>query len=139
MSHTINVLEFLEESAKKYPQKTAFADDKTSISYQDLVEKAKGFGSYLATKIPQNSPVAILGDKSVEAIISFFGCVYAGCFYVPLNTRYPKERITQILDTLDSPEIVIAPPTSSITLFDIKVQFLTWAKSVLREIAPPSL
>ncbi len=107
MSHTINVLEFLEESAKKYPQKTAFADDKISISYQDLVEKAKGFGSYLATKIPQNSPVAILGDKSVEAIISFFGCVYAGCFYVPLNTRYPKERITQILDTLDSPYIVV--------------------------------
>ena len=107
MSHAINVLEYLEESARKYPNKVAFADDKTSITYADLVEKAKGFGSYLASNIPARSPIAILGDKSVEAIVSFFACVYAGCYYVPLNTRYPKERITQILETLDKPSIVV--------------------------------
>ena len=107
MSHAINVLEYLEESARKYPNKVAFADDKVSITYADLVEKAKGFGTFLATKIGPHHPIAILGDKSVDAIVSFFSCVYAGCYYVPLNTRYPKDRITQILTTLDNPAIVV--------------------------------
>ena len=107
MSHAINVLEYLEESARKYPNKVAFADDKVSITYANLVEKAKGFGTFLATKIGPHHPIAILGDKSVDAIVSFFSCVYAGCYYVPLNTRYPKERISQILTTLDNPAIVV--------------------------------
>ncbi|MCR4874335.1 MAG: amino acid adenylation domain-containing protein [Clostridia bacterium] len=107
MRNITNVLEFLENSANNYPDKIAFADDKVSITYKDLVQKARAYGSYLATKVEPTQPIAILGDKSVDSIISFFSCVYAGCFYVPLNTRHPKERIQLILDTLDKPYVIV--------------------------------
>ena len=107
MRNTTNVLEFLENSANNYPDKIAFADDKVSITYKDLVQKARAYGSYLATKVEPTQPIAILGDKSVDSIVSFFSCVYAGCFYVPLNTRHPKERIQLILDTLDKPYVIV--------------------------------
>ena len=107
MRNITNVLEFLENSAQNYPDKIAFADDKTSITYKELVSKARAYGSYLATKVEPTQPIAILGDKSVDSIVSFFSCVYAGCFYVPLNTRHPKERIQLILDTLDKPYVIV--------------------------------
>ena len=107
MGNLTNVLQYLENSEKLFPDKIAFADDKTSITYKELVQKSRAFGSYLATKAEQNSPIAILGDKSVSSIVSFFACVYAGCFYVPLNIRHPKERILNILNTLENPLVVI--------------------------------
>lgn len=36
----------------------------------------------------------------------FMGAVYAGCFYVLLDTKQPAARISQILDILDSNVIV---------------------------------
>ena len=105
----INVLDYLENSAKNYPDKIAFADDKTNVTYKDLVLKAKCFGTYLAKRVQPNNPIAILSDKSVDSIISFFACAYAGCYYVPLNTRHPKERLKTILETLDDAYVVVLP------------------------------
>ncbi len=94
--NNINVLEFLENSASLYPNKVIFADEKTSITYSEFVKKAKSFGSLIASKTKPQSPVAVLGDKSVDAVLSFFSIIYAGCFYVPLNIRHPKERLNSI-------------------------------------------
>ena len=44
--------------------------------------------------------------KSVDTIGMFMGAVYAGCFYVLLDTKQPAARISQILDILDSNVIV---------------------------------
>lgn len=45
-------------------------------------------------------------EKSVDTIGMFMGAVYAGCFYVLLDTKQPAARISQILDILDSNVIV---------------------------------
>ena len=105
--NNINVLEFLENSASLYPNKVIFADEKTSITYSEFVKKAKSFGSLIASKTKPQSPVAVLGDKSVDAVLSFFSIIYAGCFYVPLNIRHPKERLNSILETLDNPYVIV--------------------------------
>ena len=42
-----NVLEFLEESAKRFPDKTAFADENMFLTYSCAVEKAKSAGTYI--------------------------------------------------------------------------------------------
>lgn len=107
MNKNFNVLEYLENSAKKNPDKIAFADEKSSITYLELVNVARKFGTYLSTKVSPQQPIAILSDKSVDTIISFFSVVYAGCFYVPLNVKHPKERIQSILDTLEKPYVIV--------------------------------
>ena len=46
-----NVLDYLKESARKYPDKVAFADIDQSITYEELYRKAQEIGSALASKI----------------------------------------------------------------------------------------
>ena len=61
----INVLEYLEQSAEKYPDKTAFADEENSCTWRELKERADRIGSALAGKVRPNSPIAVWMEKSV--------------------------------------------------------------------------
>jgi amino acid adenylation domain-containing protein len=39
-------------------------------------------------------------EKTPECLAAFFGAVSAGCFYVPLDTKMPADRVRLIFDTL---------------------------------------
>ncbi len=101
-----NVLEWLEQTEKKYPKKIAFCDPKDEISYHELVEKSQCIGSYLVSKIQNNDPVGIYMEKSVISTIGLFGVIYAGGFYSFLDLRQPQHRLKQIENVLQ-PKIVL--------------------------------
>lgn len=92
-----NVLEYLEHSAEKYPDKTAVADMAGSSSYKELLQNSRRIGSSLAAALAPKTPVVVLMDKGVEALTAFMGIVYAGCFYILINPEQPPLRIQQIL------------------------------------------
>lgn len=103
-----NVLDYLEQSAYQYANKVAFVDERGFIRYYQLREYARSIGSYIAkhhTRIRQ--PVAILMRKSGHSVAAFFGVVYSGNFYCPIDETMPEERIRKILDTL-KPGLIIA-------------------------------
>lgn len=102
-----NVLEYLEESAEKYPDKIAFADEFKSCTYTELIKQAQAAGTAIAEKVIPRTPVVVFMEKGVHAIYSFMGTVYAGCFYVLLDPKLPAERLRQIIQTLDA-KIMIA-------------------------------
>lgn len=93
-----NVLEYLEYSAEKYPDKIVVRDSKAECSYKELLYNAKCIGSVLAQIEVPLSPIIVFMDKGVEALTTFMGAVYAGCFYVLINPELPPARIRQILE-----------------------------------------
>ncbi len=101
-----HILEYLEKSAAKYPDKTAFADIENACTYKELQERARRIGSALIKRVPPETPVVVFMDKSVDAIAAFLGIVYAGCFYVMLDTKQPALRLNQIMETLEYPFVV---------------------------------
>ncbi len=105
MSRVKNVLEYLENSARRDPHKIAFADETQSVGYAELVRRARGMATSIARLVPPRTPVAVLGEKNIHTLCAFFACVYAGCFYVPLNPRHPAERRQKILSALGEPLI----------------------------------
>ena len=50
-----NVLEYLENTARRFPDKLAFSDEGRSFSFAQLLAAAKGLGSALAA---QTDPTA---------------------------------------------------------------------------------
>lgn len=102
-----NILEYLEASAGKFPDKTAAADVNKACTYRELERDARRVGSCIAKRSMPRKPVAVLAEKSVDTLKVFMGCVYGGCFYVMLDPRQPAARLKQILDTLQ-PELLIA-------------------------------
>lgn len=94
---TSNVLEYLEHSAERYPDKTAFEDEKKTSTYRETWEAARRIGSALAGMSEARRPIPVLGEKSVETVQTFFGIVNAGCFYILLDPKQPVSRLQQIL------------------------------------------
>lgn len=92
-----NVLEYLEYSALRYPDKIVAEDTKSSLTYTDLLHKAKRIGSALSAFLPSGKPVVVFMDKSVEALTAFMGIVYSGCFYIFISVEQSTTRIRQIL------------------------------------------
>lgn len=95
-----NVLDYLDASAARFPDKIAFGDEKTTLTFAQLREKARRGGTYLASRIAPQSPVAVFMEKTPECLAAFFAAVSAGCFYVPLDTKMPADRVKLIFDTL---------------------------------------
>lgn len=93
-----NILEYMERTVKKVPDKTAYADEETALTFRQLYEGARSIGSALAKLGFKREPVLIFMDKSPYAIQAFFGAVYAGCFYVPLDGEMPLMRMELILE-----------------------------------------
>lgn len=102
-----NVLEYLENSASLYPDKKAVADNKSSYTYTELMEKAKNAGSFLSTITETKKPVCVYMDKSCETLALFLGIVYAGCFYVNIEPSHPAERINSIIGTLEAKILIV--------------------------------
>ena len=101
-----SVLEYLEDSVKRFPDKIAFADPEEEISFSELMRRAKRIGTALARALPPGSPVPVHLPKSVQAVTVFLGALYAGCFYVFLDRKQPAARLKSILETLDAAVLV---------------------------------
>lgn len=101
-----NVLEMLEESAGLYPEHNVFADEKNQISYSEFIKNACIIGSNIAQSGKRNRPIAVYMEKSVAALCTYFGAVYSGNFYVPIDVEMPYERVQKIFSVLN-PEMVV--------------------------------
>ncbi len=96
-----NVLDFFENSCHAFPDGIAFSDEKNRVKYSEAHLKTKSIGTFIAGKGYSNRAVLVLMDKSAEALITYFGVVYSGNFYVPIDVKSPNERIEKIIDTVD--------------------------------------
>lgn len=101
-----NILEWLENSREKYSDKIAVIDEMGAVTYDEFVNISKAIGSKLATYTGMRKPVAVLADKSIDTLSTFFGIVYAGCFYVSFNPELPEVRLNQVQSVLNAEYII---------------------------------
>lgn len=109
-----NVLEYLEASAKRVPDKVAVRDVESSCTYRELYEDAGRIGAVLSTHANPGSPIAVLADKSVDTLKIFMGIAYAGCFYTLIDPSFPAERIQTIMRVLRPVTVIYASEAKAI-------------------------
>jgi len=101
------IQDLLEKSAAKKPRNTAVTAGRRSIDYRDL----QGKSSYLAGQLRKNGSkpgdkIALLLDKSIEAIVAIFGILKSGAAYIPLDIDSPANRQEYILQDIDAGVII---------------------------------
>ena len=101
-----NVLQLLERSAERFPDKTAFADEQTALSYAEFADKCRQIGSALADRQVYRRIVAVYLPQCVDGLIAAFGAVYAGNSYVMIDYRMPLERIRSIFGTVHPAAVI---------------------------------
>lgn len=92
------VIDLFEISAERFPDKTAFEDERTALTFADLRSGAERISGRLCGLLAPRTPVLIYMPKSPEMIQAFLGVLYAGCWYIPVDTDMPENRIRHIAD-----------------------------------------
>ena len=95
-----NVLEYLEKTVLRVPEKTAFSNGQEGLNFAQISHDSRAIGSYLAEKGYYNEPVVVFMHKHPKCVPAFFGCVYGGCYYVPIDEEMPRFRTELIFDNL---------------------------------------
>ncbi len=100
----INVLEYLFQTAAKYADKTAVIDAVSEISYADLAGAAVRTGNALVPffQTRQQSSVIVFIDKSIPCLKAMLGTLYAGHYYVVMDTMTPAGRFHEIVSILNN-------------------------------------
>lgn len=104
MSH--HICKDLMEIAKRMPDKIAFSDTKTSLTFGELDECSRKIATYLLNRSLKKEAVVIFAEKAPLTLAGFFGVVYSGNFYVPVDKDMPKHRIKSILSLL-KPAVIL--------------------------------
>lgn len=119
---TINILEYLEQSANKYSTKIALADDKKAITFAEWKHYAESIGTAInrCTQSAVRKAILVFVDRKIDGLIGFMGVVESGNFYVPIDCKMPSERIRLIIDILNPIAAIVTTLLEREILIDIR-------------------
>ncbi len=101
-----NVLDYLDEIVEKKPDKPAFADDKEEYTFRQTYNISRSIGSGILKRGIFRKPVVVFMRKHPAEILTFFGVIKAGSFYVPIDEEMPEARIKLILENVQAPLLI---------------------------------
>ena len=101
-----NVTYWLDETAARFPDKTAYADENKEVTFGQLRTQARAIACELTARGLFKKPVAIFLEKGVDVLVSFMGAAYSCNFYSPIDVDMPGSRVNKILEVLE-PAVVI--------------------------------
>ncbi|SDH29174.1 non-ribosomal peptide synthetase [Chitinophaga filiformis] len=113
------IQEVFERQVSLYPDHIAVSSDEEVLTYTQLNSKANQLAHLLRSKgVQRNQPVALLMSRSVEMVIGSLAILKAGACYVPVDSRYPPERIHYILKDCGAGIVLATMNDAFLRIFD---------------------
>lgn len=101
------VQEYLTHAYEKFPDKVAIHFLGKDITYHELYDSSKRFANYLQTLgIKKGDRVSIMLPNCPQAVISFYGVLYAGGVVVMTNPLYTEREIAYQMNDSGAKAIV---------------------------------
>lgn len=97
--HELCLHELLEAQVESTPDHTAVVCEHERLSFAELNAKANQLARHLQTAgVGPESRVGILMERSSLLVVALLGVLKAGAGYVPLDSEYPVERLSFMLN-----------------------------------------
>ena len=106
-----HVLDYLDETVKRVPDKVAFANESDAYTFREVYETTHSVGTYLHQEGCYREAVVVFMEKHPKTIMAFYGVIASGCYYVPIDEEMPQNRIDLILENC-KPKIIICDNTT---------------------------
>ena len=94
----LNAFDYLLDTASLHPEKIAFSDKDTAVTFSELLQCTEMLGKAISDKaVSPKGFVAVFVGRRVESVIGMLACLSAGYTYVPVDESSPTDRILEIL------------------------------------------
>jgi amino acid adenylation domain-containing protein/FkbH-like protein len=91
--------QLFEARVQERPDSVAVVFAGKTLTYRELNARANQLAHGLGRlNIKQGAPVAVCLDRSTEMVVALLAILKAGGSYVPMDPRYPKERLSFMLN-----------------------------------------
>ncbi|HET8845530.1 MAG TPA: amino acid adenylation domain-containing protein, partial [Ktedonobacteraceae bacterium] len=95
------------QQAALTPGHVAVRFEETSLTYEELNARANQLAHYLGRLgAGPDVPVGVYMEHSLEMIVALLGILKAGSAYLPLDPRYPQERLSFMLTDIQAPVVL---------------------------------
>ena len=101
-----NVLEYLERTAARLPDKAALIDGDTRWTFSELNDFARAAATAVLGQTRRNGFVCVLCGRQAVGVIGMLAALWAGACYVPLDAKMPEARLRAILEQV-RPDVIL--------------------------------
>lgn len=99
---------FLEDSARRLPQKTALVCSNRSLTYEAFERAANRLAhGLIARGVDRGDRVAIFMDISIEAAVALFAVLKADAVFLIIGSTTKQEKLTYILNNCRATALII--------------------------------
>jgi amino acid adenylation domain-containing protein len=93
-----NLIKLINKNIKKNNNLNAIKMGNKYVTYGELSSSALSIASILLKNKAKNEGIVIAGQRSFEAYFGILASIYAGCYWLPINTKYSYQKINSIFD-----------------------------------------
>lgn len=91
--------ELIEKRAEEAPESPAILMGTRRLSYREVNEQSNRLAHFLrAQGAGPGQIIGVLLDRSIEMVVCLLGILKAGAVYLPLDPKFPKDRLAFMLD-----------------------------------------
>ena len=102
--------EWIAERARLHPEAVAISSVASALTYRELVEQAAALADHLAgLGVSAGDRVAIAMERRPHMLVAMLGVFMAGAAYVPLDPRYPAERLAFMVRDSQARIVLVHP------------------------------
>ncbi len=88
------VVQLFREQAARTPDHPALVCEGAALSYRELDRRSDAVAARLrALGAGPDRIVGIVAEPSLDRLVGVWGALKAGCAYLPVDTRYPEDRV----------------------------------------------
>ncbi len=93
-----SIVQLIEAQARQVPDAIALRQGQHEITFAQLYEDSAALAATLVDRgcVPGDR-VALVARRSTQAVVAILATLRAGAAYVPIDPKYPRARIRQIL------------------------------------------
>lgn len=100
----------------RVPNKKALIYGDWEMTYSELDQRSNQVANYLvAMGVRQEQMIPVCMERGPDIVIVILGILKAGCAYVPIDPRYPQDRIQYMLNDLNA-ELILTTLESKASL-----------------------
>ncbi|HEY1616797.1 MAG TPA: amino acid adenylation domain-containing protein [Streptosporangiaceae bacterium] len=103
----------IEDTARRHPSRVAVHYAGTELTYRELDELASGLAGLAAERgVARGDRVAVALGNSLELPVAYLAMMKLGAAFVPVDPRWPAQRLRSALEVLE-PRLILHPPGAS--------------------------
>ena len=90
------VIEAIFRHMKETPEKEALVYQGETITYREMERYIRAVSEKLSKYQKKDCTIGIMTARSPMQVISILACIRLGLYFIPIDTRFPMERVEEI-------------------------------------------